>query len=103
MAWVNKQAPRLWLLGILSNLMVNLHRIQVNFQQRQFQLLTEPLSVTKVLDKEMRKLTKDALQDLIDLVIPLSLTGWVEASPGTVGLAGSITSLMGAVSLYPSS
>lgn len=83
--------------------MVNLHRIQVNFQQRQLQLLTEPLSVTKVLDKEMRKLTKDALQDLIDLVIPLSLTGWVEASAGTVGLAGSITSLLGAASLYPSS
>jgi hypothetical protein len=46
---------------------------------------------------------KATLQDLIDLVIPLSLMGIIDVSPGVVGLAGTITSLLGAASLWPSS
>lgn len=96
---INKQAPRLWLLGIMANLIVNLYKIQLNFYQRKVDLLTAP----NVLDREMKKFTKDAVQDLIDLTIPLSILGWINVSPGTVGLAGSISSLMGAASIYPSS
>jgi peroxin-11B len=101
---INKQAPRLWLFGIAASLAVNLHKMQQNFMQRQVQmkLMVQGESGGKMLlDKEMKKVTKDTLQDLIDLVIPLSIIGWLDLTPGTVGLAGSITSLMGAVSLYP--
>ena len=107
MADINKHAPRLWLVGILASLMVNLHKMQQNFMQRQVQakLLVQgaPAGGKALLDKEMQKVTRDTLQDLIDLTIPLSIVGWLDLSPGTVGLAGSITSLMGAASLYPSS
>ncbi|PJF16785.1 Pex11p [Paramicrosporidium saccamoebae] len=99
MAWINAQAPRLWLLGILSSLGVNLHKIQKNFSQRQFHLMVQ--SAPMGLDKEMKKTTKDTVQDLIDLIIPMSLLGYVNVSSGTVGLAGSITSLMSAASIYP--
>lgn len=106
MEWINRQAPRLWLLGILASLSVNLHKVQKNFLQRQMgtKLLVQGAPVVTpsgMLDQEMRKLTKDTLQDLIDLVIPMSILGYVNVSSGTVGLAGSITSLMGAASIYP--
>lgn len=106
MGYINRHAPRLWLFGILASLMVNLHKMQKNFMERQItmKLLVQGgpnASPFLLLDKEMRKVTKDTLQDLIDLVIPLSIIGWLDLSPGTVGLAGSITSLMGASSVYP--
>lgn len=44
-----------------------------------------------------------SVQDLIDLVIPLSLMGFIDVSPGVVGLAGTVTSIMGAITLWPSS
>lgn len=107
MASINQTAPRLWFLGILASLVVNLHKIQKNFLQRQMEMRlllqgTPQGGLAKVLDKEMRKVTRDALQDMIDLVIPLSLMGWIDVSAGTVGLAGAITSVMGAAAIYPS-
>ena len=108
LAAINRQAPRLWLLGILSSLLVNLHRIHKTFTERKVQvhllLGGAPARPTEILwEGEMRKASKDALQDLIDLIIPLSLIGWISVSPGTVGLAGTVTSLLGASSLYPAS
>ncbi len=106
-ASINQNAPRLWLLGILASLLVNLYKIQKNFLQRQVEirLLLQGApkeGLAKMLDKEMRQVTRDALQDMIDLVIPLSMLGWIKASPGTVGLAGAITSVVGTDELYPS-
>jgi len=95
---INKQAPRLWLLGIVSNLMINLHKIHLNYHSIS---LLSGLHKNQEAEGELRKASKDAVQDMIDLIIPLSLMGWISVSPGTVGLAGSITSLMGALSLYP--
>lgn len=104
MAMINQTAPRLWLLGIASSLLVNLHKIQKNFLRRQVDvhlLIQGAPKGRELLDGEMKKYTKDALQDLIDLIIPLSMLGWINVSPGTVGLAGTITSIMGATSLFP--
>lgn len=107
LAAINRQAPRLWLLGILSSLLVNLHRIHKTFTERQVHVhlllggAPAPRPTEILWEGEMRKASKDALQDLIDLIIPLSLIGWINVSPGTVGLAGTVTSLLGASSLYP--
>ena len=102
---VNKNAPRLWFIGILASLLTNLYKVRCGYMQRVggFSLLTkaEPHGLSSIMDVEMQRLTKDSLQDLIDLVIPLSLMDWIKVSSGTVGLAGSITSLMGATSIYP--
>lgn len=86
-----------------------MYKLQVNFEKRQIHLrelvgrgskgsLTEKLLG---LDKETRKIVQSALSDLIDTVIPLSLVGLVDISPGVVGLAGTVTSVLGAVSLWP--
>lgn len=95
---INEQAPRLWLLGIVSNLMINLHKIHRTYHS--ISLLSGTCK-SREAEYELRKASKDAIQDMIDLIIPLTLMGWISVSPGTVGLAGSITSLMGALSLYP--
>ena len=102
---INLQAPRLWLSGILASLAVNLHKMQLNFKARKAEMKIQNAEACalSLLDKDLRKITRDALQDLIDLVIPLSIVGWIDISPGTVGLAGSVTSLMGAAAIYPSS
>lgn len=109
MTKINLNAPRLWLLGIISNLIINLQKIQTNFAARKLQdkltLKATPSAVISdmnmILDKEMRSACEGALQDLIDMFIPFSILGWINLSPGTVGLLGAITSLMGAKNLYP--
>lgn len=126
LAFINKHAPRLWLLGIASSLALNLYKVQGNFEKRQVHLrqLLGRGSVSDIagqfvaLDKcdrvalslaltphfrESKKTVQAAVQDMIDLVIPLSLTGFLDVSPGMVGLAGTITSVLGAISIWPSS
>lgn len=51
-------------------------------------------------DLEMRQAVKDALQDLVDLIIPLSLMKVMDINQGTVGLAGSISSLLALSTLW---
>lgn len=44
---------------------------------------------------------QSAIVDMVDMVIPLSLIGVINVSPGVVGLAGTVTSVLGAMSLWP--
>jgi len=114
-AWIGRNAARLWLLGILSSLALNLYKLQSIFDQRQIhlrQLITGgagSLSVSGMaerfagMDRETKRVVQAAVQDMIDVILPLSLTGFIEVSPGIVGLAGTVTSLMGCFSLWPAS
>lgn len=36
--FINKNAPRLWLLGIGSSFALNIYKLQANFEKRQIQL-----------------------------------------------------------------
>ena len=58
--------------------------------------------LVKEVDGETRQAAKDALQDLVDLIIPLSLTGSLQVSPGVVGAAGTFTSILALTTLWPS-
>lgn len=104
---VNQNAPRLWLLGLVSSLSLNLykiHRLHPQLKATQFkdlrQLSGVPVAL-KAVDAETRQAAKDALQDLVDLIIPLSLMGVVDVSPGVVGLTGTFTSILGITTLWP--
>lgn len=107
--FINKYAPRLWLFGILSSLSLNLYKLQATFERRQVHLrkllvaghLNELGEKLKGLDEEGKKVAQSALIDMIDVIIPLSMLGFIEISPGVVGLAGTITSVLGAASLWP--
>ena len=45
-------------------------------------------------DAQARVIAMDLVQDLLDLVIPLSLSGIVEVNQGLVGVCGTVTSVM---------
>lgn len=53
--------------------------------------------------RETKKVVQSTIQDMIDLIIPLSLMGMIDVSPGVVGLAGTVTSILGAISAWPAS
>ena len=102
---MNENAPRFWLLGLLSSLSLNLykiHRLQPQIQQSIVQQKFLDLEqVIKQTDEQTRQAAKDALQDLVDLIIPLSLMGTLQVSPGFVGLAGTFTSILSRTTLWP--
>lgn len=100
---VNENAPRLWLLGLVSSLSLNLykiHRLQPLLQKRSV-TTAELRKIVVEADGETRQAAKDALQDLVDLIIPLSLSGSVQVSPGVVGAAGTFTSILALTNLWP--
>lgn len=45
-------------------------------------------------DSQGRQIAMDLVQDLVDLVIPLTLSGIVDVNQGVVGLCGTVTSVM---------
>lgn len=45
-------------------------------------------------DAQGRAIALDVLQDLLDLVIPLTLSGMLDLNQGVVGLCGTVTSVM---------
>ncbi len=104
---VNTNAPRFWALGLLSSLLLNLTKMQQwHLQAGIKQKCKEKgwVEEGKLIfeDERGRRVALDCLQDTVDLVIPLSMMGVLEASPGTVGLAGTFTSILGAIALWPS-
>lgn len=62
---------------------------------------SELRQVVKEADGETRQAAKDALQDLVDLLIPLSLSGTLQLSPGVVGAAGTFTSVLALTTMWP--
>ncbi|KAH8549398.1 peroxisomal biogenesis factor 11 [Umbelopsis sp. PMI_123] len=50
----------------------------------------------KTLIKDKEDATYQLVQDALDLVIPSSTLGWINADEGVVGIVGTITSVMGA-------
>lgn len=105
--FVNKNAPRLWFLGLISSLSMNLykiHRLHPQLKATQFkelQNISGLPAALKAVDTETRQAAKDALQDLVDLIIPLSLMGAIDVNAGVVGAAGTFTSILGITSLWP--
>jgi hypothetical protein len=88
----------------LSLNLYKIHRLQpaLTLQSRKI----SPADLRKIAveaDGETRQVAKDALQDLVDLLIPLSLSGTLQLSPGVVGAAGTFTSILALTSLWPKS
>lgn len=100
---INENAPRFWLLGLISSLSLNLYKIHRLHPQSMAALQLKPAQLPQILkeiDGETRQVAKDALQDLVDLIIPLSLTGSLQVSPGVVGAAGTFTSILALTTLW---
>ena len=102
---VNDLAPRLWLTGLIASVLYNLYRAESHFKEAMSEGKIKDFSggFLKMVqhDPIFQSHLLDALQDLLDMTIPLTLSNMYTFSQGTVGLAGTITSLMGARSLWP--
>jgi hypothetical protein len=92
------------MIGLLASLAYNIYRaethIKICIEEGKIRSSHEFISLVKD-DHALRNFFLEALQDLIDLIIPLSLSGMIEFSPGTVGLAGTVTSILGSRNLWP--
>ena len=88
----------------MCSLLTNLYRLQQAHAANCRQLPSADIrsfatEALREMDDETRQVAMDALQDLVDLVIPVSMLGVVEVSPIVVGAAGTFTSLLGGASL----
>jgi peroxin-11B len=109
---INTNAARFWLTGLLFAVTADLYRLRNNLQRV---ALLEKCG-EKVLEKdndlkkeltglksEQSKIFFELVQDSLDLIIPGSILQYVPVSNGIVGLAGTITSLMGVYGAWPKS
>lgn len=87
---IGKHASRFWLLGLVAGLINSLHIIRALKQQD-----PEKQDQDKLF-KAKRKLVWDAL----DAFIALNSLEWLHFTEGDVGLAGTITSIMGLTDLW---
>ena len=46
-------------------------------------------------DRDQRQVQQQLISDLCDITIPTSALGWTNLDDGIVGLAGTVSSLMG--------
>lgn len=78
-----------------------IHRLQPILKKLPAVSCSELRQFVKEADGETRQAAKDALQDLVDFIIPLSLTGTLPVNPGVVGAAGTFTSILALTTLWP--
>ncbi|RKP03995.1 hypothetical protein CXG81DRAFT_7612, partial [Caulochytrium protostelioides] len=113
-AAVAQRGARAWLLALLMAVVEGVHRLAANATQLAYLMQAadaagrnspastasppRPPRITALL-AQRRQLRLQLVQDLVDLVIPATGAGYLAASAGTVGLAGTITSLMGGYTL----
>ncbi|KAL1588564.1 hypothetical protein WHR41_03074 [Cladosporium halotolerans] len=102
-ARLQKEAYRAWFFGLSCNVIAGLYtlynlRIQAKKQQ-------DSADAEKAV--EVKKLAKDAstaqlqlLSDLCDLTVPSSALGYANLDDGIVGLAGTVSSLLGLYSAW---
>jgi peroxin-11B len=97
---INMTAPRFWAIGLSASALLAAYKLH-NWHQQHSSKKENGSCVWKDIykDKVARHLSLSLIQDVVDLVIPLSAMGAIDVSSGTVGLAGTITSLLGAYSL----
>ena len=55
----------------------------------------EKVVETKKLQREINAVKVQLLSDVCDITIPASALGWAELDDGVVGLAGTVSSLLG--------
>lgn len=109
MTSLNYYAPRCWLFGLLSSLSTNLYKLQSEHNAKEIKTKLLRLSMGEhhslaerinSLDQGTRQLVLDSLQDLVDIIIPISMMNVIEIDAMWVGVAGIFTSVLGGISVY---
>ena len=93
----NYYAPRFWAIGLLASASLNTRKL-LSWRQESIARISAGTTVNAEFrriaeDAQARVIAMDLVQDLLDLVIPLSLSGIVEVNQGVVGVCGTVTSV----------
>lgn len=82
--------------GRIEMLQRNSKLVKASTSEKDAQRAADLKFQEKTLGKEKKDAVYQLVQDAIDFVIPTSSVGWINADEGLVGIAGTITSIMGA-------
>ncbi|KAJ3124552.1 Peroxisomal membrane protein PMP27 [Nowakowskiella sp. JEL0407] len=115
---ISKRAFQFWLAAIAISLVGTAHKLRMNTIKLEMQSkfiqaaksdekispkeVDESKSVVRSLRAERITLAMATVQDLLDGLIPLSAMDYLAIEPGFVGLAGAITSILGAYTQWNS-
>jgi peroxin-11B len=93
-----REGYRAWFAGISFSLASGLYAYY-NLSQRSKTLTSssdpEKIVEVKKLHKELNAVTVQLLSDVCDICIPASALGWADLDDGVVGLAGTVSSVLG--------
>jgi peroxin-11B len=93
-----REAYRAWFTGLSFSLASGLYSYyHLSLRQKALLSSSDPEKVveTKKVAKELDAVKIQLLSDVCDITIPTSALGWVELDDGIVGLAGTVSSLLG--------
>lgn len=92
-----REAFRFWAIGIMFSIVAQLYSLRM-LKQRAARLDNkegEDAAESKKIAIERAASHRQLLSDICDLSIPVSALGWVTLDDGLVGLAGTVSSLIG--------
>ncbi|KAF8862229.1 putative peroxisomal membrane protein PMP27 [Acephala macrosclerotiorum] len=94
---LQKEAYRCWMIGLLFSTMSGAYSLyQLRLQQSKIDKKDgEGAVATKRIEKERSAINLQLLSDLCDLTVPTSAIGLTNFDDGFVGLAGTVSSLIG--------
>jgi peroxin-11B len=104
---IGQKAARFWLIGLALNILAGIYRhrqisMRVDTTQKAIREQNRSGVVNETTRQELRNARKELsstrrqlLQDCLDILIPSTTLNYTGLNDGLVGLAGTITSLMG--------
>lgn len=89
-----------WFIGLLCGAIVSTYKLKkLNDERNALTNTSKAESIDQARQKQMMGVVKNGL----DMIIPAQRLGWVPVSDGTVGLCGTITSVIGIIDTWPKS
>ncbi|PQE26864.1 peroxisomal biogenesis factor 11 protein [Rutstroemia sp. NJR-2017a BVV2] len=99
---IQKEAYRFWLMGLLFSATSSLYSLY-NLRQQAAKIDKkdgEGVVTSKKIEKERAAINLQLLSDLCDITVPASAIGLANLDDGLVGLAGTVSSLIGVYSQW---
>jgi hypothetical protein len=98
---VGTNATRFWLLGLIAGVVNGLQNI---YSYRQYKASVNKTGDEKVdidaVNAKLYSAKRKLIWDLLDMFIALNLLGYLHFTEGDIGLAGTITSILGLTDLW---
>jgi len=97
-----REGYRAWFTGISFSILSSLYSLY-QLHQRSLQLTEkdgEGVVEKKKVQREANAVKIQLISDLCDITVPSSALGWAKLDDGVVGLAGTVSSLLGVWSVW---